>query len=314
MKARSLAAAFLLLVPFAAFAKSDAMSLIPNDAVTVGVVHLAELRTSPLSSTLFQQTDKLGGAGEGDRFLSDAGLDPAKDVDLLVVATSPRTTLGSEADVLVAAEGRFNVERLTKALVERGAIKKDGYYLLPIEREGSGQGAVAFADAHLAIAGSEQAVTEALAARAAGGTTFTTSSGLGRELARMDPKATAWAVVDVTRAARLTGTAHVSDKNPLLASAVKNVSTVALWATDTGDALKLGAFGVARDAETLDLVEDAVRGALATARLAVADKSPDMVSVLRRFSVSRTNDSVTITGSIPAEALRKLVVQQRAAK
>jgi len=38
----------------------------------------------------------------------------------------------------------------------------------------------------------------------------------------------------------------------------------------------------------------------------VQDKSPDLVSVLRRFDVKRTADSVTISGSVPAESLKKL--------
>src|SRR5512140_2499220 len=117
MKTRALAAlALTLALAPAAFAKSDALSLIPNDAVTVGVVRLADMRTSPLSSMLFQQTDKVTTNGDAERFLTEAGLQPSKDVDVVVVATSPRTNLGAEANVLVAAEGRFNVDRITNAL------------------------------------------------------------------------------------------------------------------------------------------------------------------------------------------------------
>src|SRR5207249_7734122 len=86
---------------------------------------------SPLSSTLFQQTDKMSVDGDAAAFLKDAGLAPTKDVDVLVFSTSPRTNLGNEADVLIAADGRFNVERLTAALIARGAVKKNGYLTLP---------------------------------------------------------------------------------------------------------------------------------------------------------------------------------------
>lgn len=317
MKHRFLAAAALatLLAP-AAFAKTDAMSLIPNDAVSVGVVRLADMRSSPLSSMLFQQTDKISTDGDAQRFLTDAGLAPTKDVDVLVVATSPVTTMGSEPEVLVAADGRFNVARLSDALIARGAVRKNGYFLLPESEHDrdNHKGAVAFPDAHLAIAGSETAVIEALAARANGGTTFMTASGLGRESVRIEPHATAWALVDVARAQRLGG-AHVgahTGQNEALASAIKNVSTVALWATDTGDSLKLGAFGIARDADTLGLIEDTVRGALSALRLAAQDKQPDLVSVLRKFTVSRTDDAVTISGSVPADTLKTLVAKQHA--
>jgi hypothetical protein len=312
----SAAAIAVALAAPAAFAKNDAMSLIPNDAATVGVVRIADARTSPLSSFLFQHTDKITTDGDAAQFLADAGLDPAKDVDVLVVSTSPRAALGHEADILVAAEGRFNVERLTAALVKRGAVKKSGYYLLPKSESDKDpdNSAVAFLDSHLTVIGSEGAVTEAIASRAAGGTNFVTASGLGRDLARVDAKATAFALVDVPRASRLTGGMNIghSPQGQAVSAALKGVSTVAIWATDTGDALKLGAFGLATDEETLGLLEDTLRGALSAMRLAVSDKAPDLVTVLRRFTVARTNDSVTITGSLPAETIKTFAAKAKA--
>lgn len=316
---RSLLRSFLALAAMAALAlpmmaKDDALSLVPANAVTVGMVKLAEMRTSPLSSMLFEHTDKMSADGEAARFIAETGLSPAKDVDVLVVATSPRTALGSEADVLVIAEGRFNAEKLTAALVARGAVKKNGYLTLPDNDEP--KGAVAFPTGSLAIAGTERAVVAALAARASGGTSFRTAGSLGMDLARVDRTATAWALVDVTRAARLTKSGSINTgKGPsgdALAAAVKSVSTMAVWAKDTGAALELGAFGVSSDAETLQLLEDTVKGALSALRLAVKDKSPDMVPVLRKFDVTRKADYIQIEGSIPASTIRDLMAKKRA--
>jgi hypothetical protein len=318
----ALAAAALLAVPV--FAKTDAQGLIPSDAATVGIVHLDQMRTSPLSGALFQQTDKIASDGDAAQFLLDAGLKPSTDIDTIVVATSPKTNLGTDTDVLIAADGRFNIDRLSSALTARGAVKKTvnggTYFLLPVHKNGetdaTHQGAVAFPNSNLALAGTEAAVTAALAARAAGGTNFATSSALGPDIARIDAKATAWALIDVTRAQRLVGSPHVSTGSPAGAAvntALKNVSTVAIWATDTGDQVKLGAFGLSSDGETLQLLEDTIRGALSAMRLAVQDKQPDMVTVLRRFSVSRSSDSVTISGSIPSETFKKYAAEHHAA-
>src|ERR1051326_4259509 len=277
MKKLMLAAALLALAVPAAMAKHDALSLIPDNAVSVGVVRLVDLRTSPLGATLFRETDKISTDGDAEKFLLD---------------------------------GRFNVERLTSALVKRGAVKKNGYYILPEEHKVDRDhqpGAVAFPDGHLALIGSETAVVRALASRAAGGTNFLGASALGRDTARIDPHATAWAVVDVQRAQRIVGAPRMSTRTPqaqAVNSALRSVSTVALWATDSGDSLKLGAFGLSGDSETLGLLEDTLRGALSAMRLAVQDKQPDMVPVLRRFNVARTSDSVTITGSVPAETFK----------
>jgi hypothetical protein len=316
MKRHLLSAAAVLLVALPLFAKSDALSLIPNDAVSVGVVKLADLRHSALSATLFKQTDAVSSNGDAAKFLQNAGLAPSKDIDVLVVSTSPKSNLGDEAEILVAADGRFNVDRLSAALVKRGAVKKDGYFVLPQEVNEHGKtGAVAFPDAHLVLMGSEAAVAEALASRATGGTTFFASSGLGRDVSRIDTHASAWAIVDVPRASRLTNSPHVPSKNTqaeALSGAIKNLSTVALWATDGGDALKLGAFGIGHDADTLQLIEDTLRGVLAAMRLAVQDKAPDMVNVLRKFDVTHTADSVQISGSVPADTLKTFVAKQHA--
>jgi hypothetical protein len=305
----ALAAATLLALP--ALAKTDAQSLIPTDAVTVGVVHLDEMRSSPLSGALFQQTDKITADGDAAQFLLDAGLKPSQDIDVVVVATTLKTSLGKDTDVVIAADGRFNVDRLSAALVSRGAVKNGGYYILPEKKETSDtskRGAVAFPNGHLAVAGTEDAVKNALAAYAAGGTNFAAAGALGHDMSRIDPKATAWALVDVVRAQRIVGSPHVptgSQAGAAVNTALKNVSTVAIWAIDTGDSVKLSAFGLSSDEETLQLLEDTLRGALSAMRLAIQDKQPDMVSVLRRFTVSRGNGSVTISGSVPAETFRK---------
>jgi len=310
-----LVAVLALAVP--AFAKDDALSLVPANAVTVGMVKLRDMRSSPLSSMLFEQTDKMSTDGEAEKFLTDAGLSPLKDVDVLVVATSPRTNLGSDADVLVIAEGRFNVERLSTAIAARGAIKKGAYFITPEKGDNDhDHGAVAFLSASMVIAGTERAVVAALEARANGGTSFRAANGLGMDLARVNRNATAWALVDVTRAARLTkgGQIHTGkgQAGEALSMALKTVSTLAVWATDTGDALELGAFGLSSDKETLELIEDTARGALSAMRLAVKEKSPEMVSVLRRFEVSRKDDSILIEGSIPASSLRDMMAKKRA--
>ncbi|MEA2344344.1 MAG: hypothetical protein QOF63_2513 [Thermoanaerobaculia bacterium] len=306
----------LALAP-AAFAKNDAMSLIPNDSVSVGVVRLADMRSSPLSAALFAQTAHISNDDDAMAFLRDSGLQPTKDIDVIVFATSPRTNLGSDADFLIAADGRFNVDRLSSAIVSRGAVKKASahgtYFLMPKKSGDSHQGVVAFPDAHLALIGSEAAVLEALASRASGGTTFATTTGLGRDMSRIDAHATAFVLVDVPRAQRITGAPKLGSgsQSQAIGAALKNVSTVAIWATDSGDSLKLSAIGLSSDSETLGLVEDTLRGALSAMRLAVQEQSPDLVSVLRKFTVTRTDSSVSISGSVPAETFKTWVAKSQ---
>jgi hypothetical protein len=313
--ARLLIAAALALP---AAAKDDALDLVPAHAATVGMVSLAEMRSSPLSSFLFAHVDRMSTDGEAEKFLLDAGLQPHRDVDTVVLATAPRTNLGFEADVLVIAEGRFQPERLTAALIARGAVKKDAYIVFPQSAPGDGdRGAVAFLSRSLAIAGNERAVTNALAARAGGGTGFVNRGTLAPHL-RSVGDATAWAVIDVARAARLAKAGTIDtgsgQAGVTLQAALKSVSTVAVWAKDSGDQLEVGATALSSDAETLALLDDAIRGALAALRIVAQEKAPEMVSVLRRFDIGRTSAAISVEGSIPAETLRELLAKRLALK
>ena len=325
--AAALALAGALALPAAARGGSDdALSLVPADAASVGVIHVGDLRSSPLAARLFSDTDKLTVDGDAQHFLDEARLNPKEDVDTVVAAGSPKGAGGSDGWGLVLFEGRFDPARLSAALVERGATKKStaagDYLLLPDKGANASrheQGAIAFASTHLVIAGSESAVVAALAQRSAGGTGFTSGAGLGRHLSRIDAGASAWALVDVSRIpAKDSAARHArvdasgSDAATALVSSMKSVQFLALQATAKGDALKLNATGLVSDNETAGLMEDALRGVLAAWRLAAQEKSPDTVSVLRKFTVSRDKDTVSISGTLPGATVRALAEKKRA--
>ena len=107
---------------------------------------------------------------------------------------------------------------------------------------------------------------------------------------------------------------HVSgdDAATAIVSSMKSVQLLALQATAKGDALKLAATGLVSDAETAGLMEDALRGVLAAWRLAAQEKSPDTVSVLRKFTVSRDKDTVSISGTLPGATVRALAEKKHA--
>ena len=70
----ALAFASALALPAAASsAGDDALSLVPADAASVGVIHVADLRTSPLAARLFSDTDHISVAGDAQHFLDEAG-------------------------------------------------------------------------------------------------------------------------------------------------------------------------------------------------------------------------------------------------
>lgn len=322
----------------AAATQDDALALVPADAAAVGVIHVADLRTSPLAARIFSDTDRLTVDGDAARFLEDARLDPKKDVDTVVAAGSPKGAGGSAGWGLVLFEGRFDADALGAAIASRGAVKKStpagDCFLLPDKGENAADhepGAIAFVSNHLVIAGNESSVVAALAQRSAGGTSFRSGAGLGRHLGRIQPGASAWALVDVSRlpAGEHSRSFHASgtisgkevdvsarsgheDAAMALVSSMRSVSLLVLQATAKGDALKLSAAGLVSDDETAGLVEDALRGVLAVWRLAAQEKSPETVSVLRTFTVTRDKTTVSIAGTLPGATVRALAAKKHA--
>jgi hypothetical protein len=246
--------------------------------------------------------------------MAEARLNPKEDVDVIVIAGSPAPTGEGPSSGLVLFEGRFDTARLSNALASRGGQRRSAlggdYFLLPEgnrSHSDSGKpGAVAFASSRLVIAGDEASVVAALARRQAGGADFASRAALGREFSRISPDASAWALVDVKRypvgKAKVRATGEAGD----VLAAMKSVSVVALQAAVKGDALDVAASGVTDNDETRQLLEDSIRGVLAMWRLAVQEKSPEAVAMLRRFKVGNDGQAVTIKGTLTGDFLRSL--------
>jgi hypothetical protein len=306
-------------LPAASRSDSDLLSLVPADAASVAVIRLSDLRESPLAGKLFSGADHMTTDGDAARFLEEAQLDPKKDVDTVVVAGRPSSGQHG-SPTLALFEGRFDPERLAAAAQKRGAVRKTSsagdYFLLPAKHGNDEEhpGAAAFVSSSLVIAGTESAVIQALADRRSGGTGFASGAGLGHQLKRVDRDASVWALVDVARypaVARRSAHVHASGEangEPAMAlmGAMKSVSLVAVQAKARGDALELSATGLSSDAETRQLLEDSLRGVMAMWRLAVQDKQPELVAVLRKFTVSSDSETVSIRGTLPGSALRAL--------
>lgn len=290
---------------------SELLALIPEDAISVGLVRLAELRSGPLAGPLFEETDRISSNGSAARFMEDAGLRPREDVDVVVASLSGDPQSGNPRPLLFFA-GRFDPVKLSAAALGRGAIRASSegaeYFRLPEGSRGGGHGepgAVAFLDERLVIAGSEAAVARALVGRADGGTGFVSGRGLGRELGRVNTGSTAWALVDVEKLRRWKPEQARGAAAGVVA-ALQSVSLFSMEARVSPDALELSATGVSSDEATRELLEDSLRGLTAAWRMAVQEKSPELVSAIRRFRITRDDTGVTISGSLSGDLIRTL--------
>jgi hypothetical protein len=319
----TLLAALTLAAAPAVVSAEDSLALLPPDAVSVGVVRLDELRSSPLAAKLMRDMDRMTGDGEAARFMDEAGLRPKEDVDAIIAAAVPRSSRRGDEDALVLFEGRFDRARFGGALAARGgklrSTPNGDYYLLRDSSENGKPGAIAFASSRLVIAGNEELVLAAMADRnRRGGSGFTGGEGLGKHLSRVPAGASAWVLVDTFRFPIARGGRHgngePSDGDPsrALVGAMKSVSLFAFAATVRGDALELTATGLSADGETRQLLEDALRGVLAMWRMAAQEKSPELVSALRKFEVDGDREGVTVSGTLSGDVIRMLTARREA--
>ena len=297
----------------------DPLALVPADAATVASMRWSELRQTPIGDKVFRDFGRISGDDDAARFLEETGLTPREDIDTVIVAVTPAAKDSAESG-LVLFEGRFDLVRIAGALVARGAALKAApageYYLL--REKGGEPGAVALVNRGLIVCGHEASVVAALARRESGGEGgLTSGQGLGRHLSRIDRDASAWALVDVARfpaSRRDADPGEGGEPSRALFSAMKSVSIVALEASVRSDGLAFAATGFSPDAETRELLEDALRGVMAMWRLAVNERAPELVSVIRRFQISRGAEGVSIRGTLPSGFLESLSEKRRASR
>ncbi len=321
---RVAAAAILLLAPAAGVLAvrrtEDPLALVPADAATVGVMRWNELRQTPIGAKVFSDIDHMSGDDDAARFLRETGLTPREDIDTVIVAMSPRSAAGGPESGLVLFEGRFDLARIASALTARGAKLRTspaGEFYLLADRTGE-SGAVALVNRTLLVCGHEATVVAALARRESGGEGgLTSGQGLGRYLGRVDQNASAWALVDLARmpSARPDSTdGKGGEPSHALMGAMKSVSLIALQATVRDGSVDFAATGLSADAENRALLEDALRGMLAMWRLAISDKAPELVAVIRRFQIDADGEGVSIRGTLPAGFLESLAAKHRASR
>lgn len=292
------------------------LSLVPADAVSVGMVRVDDMRRSPTAQAVFAKMSAGGFDAEAEALLREAGLRPDQDVDLIIVAIAPSAS-PDHPRPLVAASGRFDPARLASVVESRGATRKSvagaAYFLLPESDARPGEHpAVSFYDRHLVLAGTEEAVVAAIRTARSGRSSFD-GSPLARELSRIDPRASGWMLFDVQRAQALANL-KVPGASPFgdqAYAAMKNIATISLWVAETSEGLEFGSAAVAADAETRALVADVLKGLLSALRMAAQEEQPEMVKIIRRFEVDSRGGAVTLTGSVPAAFVHGVVAQMK---
>ena len=292
---------------------AELLRRVPETASAVAAIDSAALRTHPaVHGWLVRQHALTGTDGDVRRFLDDAGLDPLRDVDVMVVAAVPE---GDRTTGVALFAGRYDTAALAAALAKRGAqafsLAGTPAYRLASEHEGGRPVVVALPSAALVVVGDEATAALALAPPHALAPLAADEIAAGR----LDIHAPFWMVATVPAQVRSHAHAAAERVHGEGAEALRGfafasgtVRRVVAQAT-LDDTLRFSGAAVADTPENAELLRDTAKGALAAARLHFQDSSPELVDVLRSVQLRLDGPVVTAKGAIPVALLEKLAAE-----
>jgi hypothetical protein len=281
--------------------------VLPADAKFVMGLDVKRFVQSPFYARYAQQGGKPASFGDLE---AKTGLDPARDVDQIIVAGRPDQ--GNDGAV-VLVRGRFDRYKLSRAIEtrEKGVTSKkhegNTVYLFNEGRKGAGALAFLGSDDDLLVLGSQKAVEAAVSSHFQGQTPLKQNTALLALLERVKPGSTFWVVGDQSLLAQMpTG-------NGSPASGMQIPQLKGLLVTGELDPLvTLDVVGDAADAKGATQLAQMVQGLVALASMQAAQK-PELKDLPNAFSVTTEGSSVHLSARLPYEMMDALQGRKKAA-
>lgn len=292
------------------------LALIPENAAFVLAVDFESLRRSDLYDKYGKEKED---ALEADHapfreLIEETGLDPRKDVDTLILGTSPsvgKTPLAAAGVVT----GRFDTERIGAALKKEGAkiVKASGHAIyLPIkpgESDVAGKDtcpgfAITILGPHAVAFGTQASVTQLLDVNDHGGKGFLDGAGNRELISGLDTQAQIVGIVRSHDFSDKVQSALGQDGLPPALRTLKSVETVT-FSLNLSDAVDVAARATCGKPEDAMLVHDAIKGMLAMAKLASQEDNRDLAGAIDLAQIQNDGNAVTFSIKVPADVIEK---------
>ena len=261
--------------------------LVPSDAVMVAGVRMEAVRATPV----YQKWVGRKQVVDLDKFASETGLDPRKDIAELLFASDGKSGV-------VLAKGRFP-ESTLRGLLERSGARKiqHGKYVL----YGTEEAAVVLLNETTAAAGPAAALGAVLDRRGVG-----IPAQFRDKLKTIAPDTQIWvaSIGFSPLAEKLPEVGNLANLRRILAS-VEN-TTLAL---DLRYGVNLTATGACKTEQDAKFIHDGIRGLLGMGRLSTPDNEPDLLRFYDAFQVSRQKTALSVKAEIPMDVLEKFIAR-----
>jgi hypothetical protein len=295
---------------------------LPDDSGGVFVVNIKQIVASPLYTKNFQkQVDELLKKDEVQTILKDAGLDPHKDIDRIILTIVPSTNNGLSGPFVVC-EGRFDPTKLqaaTEAAGKKyGSVKpvemgKTKVYELAVPGSPS---FLALVDKNtILFAESKDYIAEALEKAAGKRKTEFKSKGLGDLIEKMDPKQifSIAATGDLIMGGSVSTNAMGVVTRQVMTLGQQGIDSLTGGLTIEDSVIKGKGTLTSPNAETAAKVSEQFQAGLKQAidevtKLATVQKEfAPLVDVLKSVKVSAKEDKIMVEGQGGTEAIEALI-------
>ncbi len=278
---------------------SEALSLLPTDAQTIGMMDLRAARESDAVQTA------TGGAGLGmvspngssefDDFVSRTGFNPGEDLDRVYIAASE----GRETAAFVGY-GRFDRDRIARFVADQEEAEMEQTEIdgLPVyfSTDDDGQRAgFALVNNEMILAGDETSLRGMLARL--GGAASSPSAEMQALLNRVQYPQGAWFI-----AQDLDIEGPSSSDGDAMGAAATMADDMVVSMDFRRDGVAFDAYVSPRAGASADELVRVVKGGLAAARLSMKDE-PNAVDVLDRVKVTEQGGGVDVEAFLPSSFL-----------
>ena len=279
--------------------------ILPKDARFVMGFDVKRFTASPFYAKFAKERGMKPEALE--QLEAKTGLNPARDIDQIVIAGSGPGRKGSPG--LAVAFGRFDLYRLGRAIETDGkalGTNHEGVTVYSFADDEPRAVAVAFLDESSLVFGAKDEVLAAISSRTRNETPLKGNTALMALVEKVRPGSTFWMVGDQSLLASL------PMSMPAPGASADGAATMTLPAltglTVTGDVdpqVSIAITGEAKDALAAKNLADVVRGLVAMASLQ-AQQRPELQQLASAVSVATEENRVLVNARIPYEMLEAL--------
>jgi hypothetical protein len=281
--------------------------VLPADAKFVMGLDVKRFVQSPFYERYARQGGRPASFGDLEE---KTGLDPARDVDQVIIAGRPDQ--GNDGAV-VLVRGRFDRYKLSRAIEtrEKGVTSKkhEGTTLYLFNEGRKGAGALAFLgnDDDLIVMGSQKAVEAAVTSHFQGQTPLKQNAALLAMLERVKPGSTFWVVGDQSLLAQMPN----AKGGPTASMQIPQLKGL-LVTGELDPLVTLDVIGDAADPAGATQLAQMVQGLIAFGTMQAAQK-PELKDLPNAFSVTTQGSSVHLSARLPYELMDALQGPKKAA-